>query len=82
MVKQRFQIFDKVLKYFQVTQIDNVYIAMGLHNFIKIQPKNEKIIYFALIDISNNVGSDNNIFIIQSNLAQIKNLKDKIASRI
>lgn len=53
-VKQQFQIFDKISKYLQATQIYIVDTTIGLYNFIKINSRNKKSIYFVLDNILNN----------------------------
>lgn len=82
MVKRRFQIFDKAPEYSQATQIDIVYAAMGLHNFIKVHPGNEEDIYSAPIDIPDDAGSDGGIPTIQSSSAHMNNLRDRMATRM
>lgn len=81
-VKRRFQIFDKAPEYSQATQIDIVYAAMGLHNFIKSHPGNEEDIYYTPTDIPDDAGSNSGAPIIQSSLAQINRLRDKIAAEM
>ena len=66
MVKRQFQIFDKAPGYSQATQIDIVYAAMGLHNFIKSHPGNEEDIYYTPINISDDAGNDGGILNMQS----------------
>lgn len=71
MVKRQFQIFDKTPEYSQTTQVDIVYIVMGLHNYIKAHPGIEKDIYHILIDIPDNAGADNGGGTLQSSSTQM-----------
>lgn len=66
----------------QATQIDIVYAIIGLHNFIKVHPRNEEDIYFAPINTFDNARSDGNISTMQSNSAQMNDLKDPMAAKI
>lgn len=81
-VKQRFQIFGKILKYSQATQIDIVYIAIGLHNFIKSNFENEKDIYYIPINIFDDTDSNGDKLIIQSSLVQMNKLIDKTVAEM
>lgn len=81
-VKRRFQIFYKAPEYSQATQVDIVYAAMGLHNFIKMHPGNEEDIYSAPVDIPHNTRSDGGIPTMQSSSAQMNNLRDRMAARM
>lgn len=50
----------------QITQIDIVYAAIGLHNFIKLHPENEEDIYYISIDILDDIRNDSGIPTMQS----------------
>lgn len=81
-VKRRFQIFDKAPEYSQTTQVDIVYAAMDLHNFIKAHPGIEEDIYHILIDIPDDAGADNGGGTLQSSSTQINAMRDRIAAQM
>lgn len=49
---------------------------MGLHNFIKLNPGNEEDIYYTPI----NIPDDGGILNMQSTLAQMKSMSDRMAA--
>lgn len=53
-IKQRFQIFNKILEYLQIIQIVIIYTIIRLHNFIKTYLKIEEDIYYIPINIYDN----------------------------
>lgn len=81
-VKRRFQISNKALEYLQATQIDIVYAAISLHNFIQSHPENEKDIYYMLTDIPDDSGSDSGISIMQSSSTQMNGLKNRMTAEM
>lgn len=81
MIKRRFQIFN-IPRYSQARQINIVYAAMGLYNFIKSHPGNEKDIYYTPTNISDGAGSDVGILTMQSSSAQMNRMKDRMAAEM
>lgn len=59
-----------------------LYVVMTLYNFIKVYFGNKKNFDFLLVNISNYAISDNGISIITSSATYMKNLRDKMVSKI
>lgn len=63
-------------------QIDNMYVAIGLHNFIKSHSRNKEDIYYTLTNVLDDISNNSGVIMIQSSLAQINKLWNKIAIKI
>lgn len=63
-------------------QIDIIYVAMGVHNFIKSYLRNKKDIYSTLTNIPDNAKNNGTIPIMQSSSIEMNSLRDQMAAKI